>query len=1584
MKRFYTKGAMSAVVVATALLATTATAERWHALRPGAEEPGVLKPIKDSERRPAARYLRSIGLTDPNDKLQPVGDGLQFVSEVRGKRHSSTLTRTIQNPRANLYAIMPRHLTMTEARHAKLISINSSALSSRDVYSGAQYCQVYGDVDYAFQGSAYKDGILYVPQAQGGLIPSGYVWNEIELSTGRIVDSHSFDMNSDSQVYSLAWNPAKQVFYGLTTSNDTPSNLVKVDPKDWSLTMLGRVSTNSVGAIIYNPTDTKMYAFDEDNNVMEVDISDGQKNGRAIPVGTLEIDYTVFPFKSGAAAIAYSPMDQCYVAIYRDQENGNAYITIDPETWEVFDIGYISGSASQGFISSIVCTDELAAMEAPELPAMADIVFNTNQLSGKMTVTAPTTTYYGLAIPESTAVKTKVSIDGNVIFTRDLKPGESATFDVNTTEGMHTFTTICSIGEYDSPVRKQTKYVGNDVPVAPTNVSLSGKVLSWRAPGNVGVNLGYVDVAGFTYDVYIDGKKQNASPISGTSYTLDANISQDSHKISVTATSHNRTSAKATIERVFGAALNLPFSVMPTAEQSSLFTVINATNDAFAWMYTTSKNDPNRSGMIYPMSLYEDADDWLVLPLLHFDKSDILYQYSFEVNSVDRYESLESFDIFIGKTTNAEDFTNLIYGIDDYNVTINPKTVAVNFAVPEPGDYYVALHCRSTKALAGKGMFTSNHTVKALDGQNSAVPGNPENVVVNAAPKAALALNITLKLPTVDLIGNPLPADKYLTAHATCGNNTGEISGLPGSEVSFSCNVPALGFNTVEIYISNDNGDGLHTTYRRYVGIDRPLPPQNITYVTSEDNMSMTLSWDAPGEVGFNGGYVDPSQLSYDIYMRTSAQVYETVGSTKNTTYTFSPEDKSLSIYILGPVSVSPGGISQNALFQRDALGTPFEIPMAEEFNTVAFNYSHTLYRFMAEGEYAGSRWENHNGCENYGLPGCQENQGALMAFSESGAPTKACLYLPKAETKGFKEGVNISLKYWDYSLCPSDIEIWGRHSKDQTFKKVHTFKANRPMKGEWVTANAELPAEFHDNSWIELQIRCSLRGGDTEYFVLDNYEIAPLLEHDIKVNALNVPEYIQVGSRMQVRVPVLNSGTERSSVKLRIQLLMPDGNLVEERSTNFTIRPNELMERTVSFDINGDFSKHDYLKIKAIAEADPDEIPSNNERVATVNVYHSQLPTVSSLRGEANREENTASLSWRAPQTSYGNLQDFELETPFQNTESFGGWKNIDVDGGVPSDIGSGSLALNWPGIEQPSAWTVIDPSKTVFKDDARLQAHSGSKCILARPLYIRDEESEQHQASDWLISPELQVGSNPQTISFWYNTISATEKEYVYIWVSFTGNNLDPDKATETQNGDFYRMRPFSKIGEKGWEYVEYELPVGTKYFALVYSSFAASGAMLDDISFIPASMGSWDIDHYAVLRDCQEFGEEVLADNLTETSFIDKEYPAEFGGAKYFVRTYVRDAQGNVLEGPRSNMADLRFDVSGVNAIEILQGVAGGKGEISFVGLAGHTLNVYGADGKLVKVINPTAAYQTAAFEKGLYLVVDGKKTAKVLVK
>ncbi len=1565
---FLNSVAVAIGISAMTILPVSAQVSGWHRL--GEVQPESKKEFVRPQKSPETKFLERRGVTNPNARIQPVIEG-EFALPTIKQSPARIIKKSVENPRGHFYGVVPRHGAMETREQAFLASIDPVSLTCYPLYYGGQYVGALGEYDYMLVGSAVRNGKLYAYENYYDVPDFNSVWHVIDLQTGNEEQTINFGSSSLANAYSMTWDPEADLFYILRVNNDdSNSHLVVVDPRDWSLKYIKDLGANHYcPSIVYNPMDKQTYVFDLENRVYTID----PKTAVLTQAGELDADYSLFvDYANGA--MCYSPMDQQFILLYRDVNQGtHSLLMIDPETWEVADLGVLGGR-SDVYISSIVCNDEFAEADAPELPQEMTFNFVKNATSGSIEFTVPSLTYYGVEIPASTPVKTVITDNGAEIYSASLKPGEKVTKNFTLTEDVHNLSLVCSINNKVSPARKQVLCVGNDNPMAPADLYLNNMVLTWSAPGEVGEHNGYVDTSKLTYDIYVDDVRQNQTPVTECSYRLTA-AGQDTQRvdIKVVANANNKSSNPGVLNTVFGNGYTIPFSMMPTKEQSELFTVENTNDDYFFWHYTTLADDASKGGMIISMSTVIDHNDWLFLPLLNFTNADVMYQLSFNIASAKNYDSIQSFDIALASRPSSGDIKRVVYSVDEYAITPEQKTFTINFCPPSAGTYFIGIHDRGLKANEAKGMFLTNFKVIALDGTSSAVPENPSNVNITPYQDGTNGATLAITLPTKDLLGNALPSGQNITATVKCGNFENSATGTPGSTVNVAVDAPTLGFQNFDVTLSNAHGAGMLSTYRAYVGIDVPLPPVNIRRTVASDNMSMQLVWDAPGNVGEHGGFVDVNNLLYEIYVRAGIQ-YAKVGSTNKTNIKFETSESKQSSFVTGPAARNEAGLSSYSVFVQEVLGKPYEMPIVEEFNTTNFNY--TPYSKFTQNEFSNSEWENIGAPAGLGLTNCNPVQGTLVGYGNAAGPGK--VRFPKISTEGYEE-INFKLRYWSYLLSPA-IEVYVR-----TFDKQEEFlleKFNtRSVGGQWIEKVIKLPAELCNQPWVEFSIRASFTGAPNEYLVIDSWEVSADCDYDLKMMEIEGPTQVSIGNVPEYTITVSNAGHIRNSGEITTELLQTNGTVVAtEKSVIPNINPSQTFSTKVKFDIGGEFLGRNNYQIRATVKSNNDELPFNNVRTLIVDVKDCQLPVVNLLRGQLNQTGDQATITWMNPSTSYGNFQDFEIEEPYKLTDKIGAWQNIDFDKGVPTRLGAseGGVELTWEDSNLPCAWTVVNPHDWGFDLEDRLKPHSGNQYIMARSI-VSPDEANPNMAADWLISPEVKGGTE---ISFMYTTLASDYTEYVYLYYSSTGTELDPVNATHLVNGDFIRLRSFSKVGSEGWEKCTYQLPSDAKYFALVYSSYDCLAAMIDDISFTPLNDQKWDIDHFELHRVI-DGNDEIIVENTLDRRIVDPNFPLD-KSVNYYVLTYVNH-EGRIIPGPKSNIVTLLGpDYDGVNSITALDGIYAGKGYINLQGYAGKTLKVFSTDGRLVMTVNPRNDNARFSIDRGMYIITEGRGTAKVIVK
>ncbi|MDE6668555.1 MAG: choice-of-anchor J domain-containing protein [Muribaculaceae bacterium] len=1476
----------------------------------------------------------------------------------------------VAQPRGSLCGVVASFRGIQSASQSYWGEIDPVSGKVENMFSGSYLADIQ---NYDIQGGAIRNGILYIADVLTSIVAGAQVeniiWRRVDLATGDELTPIYFGEDYAAYAYSMTYDPDKDMFHILSLDQSTYSFglYATIDPSDgFAVQSHGLLSRNNfLGSIVYNPADTQIYVFDYYNQVFTID----QATDSLIEMGTVDEDYTLVRYQT-ATAMTYSPLDRSFVACYPDEFTESIKLLfIDDETYSVTESASLY--PDNPYLSLLCCTDPYAELEAPAMPAEAIFDFTGAALTGNITITAPELTYGRLPI-EQPQVRMVFEVDGNVVFDTEVPVGESRTFAYEGTEGVHETTVTAKIGDKSSPARKSVLCLGNDIPCTPTMLKAENGLLTWEPVGAKGINNGFVDTAAVTYDVFENGVKINDTLLTECSFRLDTDRDLSRLSIGVTASANGLTSEPASLSLLLGNAMPLPFEMVPTKEEFSLFQSFDANGDDTTFGYRRNMD----TGDYYvgiDISSTSGADDWLFLPLLAFDKPETLYNLSFSYSNLTRYEVTENLSVYIGRSADPQSMTQLIYsGQNLYEPS--PITISQRFALPEAGDYYVGFHCTSRNSY---GVVIGNFRVESLEGYSAQAPATPE-VSAKAAPAGALKADVTIKAPVVDLVGNALDADDMITYTVTCGEATSKLDLLPGTSGEVSVDVPASGYNSFSVIGTNSKGEGISTNHRLYVGIDRPLAPRNIRYSTSADNMTITMTWDKPEAVGENGGYVDVDNLEYRIYV-VEGVAYNHVGTTRECSYSYTVPTTPQHQYHIGPAAINEMGESRYSLFTRETLGTPNPIPLVENFSSNGFAYEPVSYTMS--GEFINSFVESIGSVLSMGTGVSTDfNSGGLVIFNTGSVPTKAELVFPKVTTSASQK-TGFKLRWLDWKYTPT-FSLWARRYGAETLVKLADFEAERPEQGTWKEDIVVLSDGFDDASWVEFRVHADLSTEAKEYGFIDAYELLQNVENDLKVASVTGVTEATVGDEVNFHVRVINAGLEVMNGSLTTTVTDAAGNVLLSESDNIRrLQSNREYLKNVSFDIQAEYLANAPLTVTATVEADEDEVPENDTLSARLEIKAHEAPVVTDLTAERT-VNNTVDLAWSEPDLTFGGNDGFEMAEPFVVADYIGQWRNIDFDGRTCWIVNG----LEWPNNREPSAWMTIDAEALNIMGDARLAPHSGSQYLMARSCEYDEESGDgMVQASDWLVSPEVAGGTE---VTFWLGSISVDYTEYVEVWWSATEPEFDPyvpvtpdengSVQSSSTNGSFKRLRTFSKSGDEGWEFVNFTLPAEARYFALRYASFDSFGAMIDDLVYTPARLFSWEVAGYKVLRTVDGI-QETIADDVQSTSWTDNN-PVN-GVASYNVITTVLN-NGFRKDGPRSNTASVGSAL--VDDLRALEGVYGVTGAIVAEGLTGQALAIYAVDGKLMQYVNLTSDRQSIPMPSGVYIVKAGNALAKVMVK
>lgn len=280
--------------------------------------------------------------------------------------------------------------------------------------------------------------------------------------------------------------------------------------------------------------------------------------------------------------------------------------------------------------------------------------------------------------------------------------------------------------------------------------------------------------------------------------------------------------------------------------------------------------------------------------------------------------------------------------------------------------------------------------------------------------------------------------------------------------------------------------------------------------------------------------------------------------------------------------------------------------------------------------------------------------------------------------------------------------------------------------------------------------------------------------------------------------------------------------------------------------------------------------------------------------------------------------------------------------------------------------AWMVMNSDSLVehglWSETNPLTGHSGSQYLAS----FSTNYMEAINNADWLISPN--ISSQNPNITFWARRVNNNnEKEWLAVKYSTT------DKRTSS----FMPLPSDTVITDltTTWQEYTFDLPEGTKYFALenVGVTIGEGDLMpfaifIDDLSYTPVE-ADLDVEGYRIYRD----GKLIATVGADATSYID----ADASDGKQ--HTYQVTVVYNLGESALSNA--FTVITSGINAIAAQNGVFVKDGHIEVVGADGKDVTIFTLGGARIASSNGSASLSVAS---GAYLVKIGNKAVKVVVK
>ena len=309
--------------------------------------------------------------------------------------------------------------------------------------------------------------------------------------------------------------------------------------------------------------------------------------------------------------------------------DGNAYLVeLNPQTGAQIKKEFIDNEMQ---LLGMGIPYQYVADGAPSYPrafkATADAK---GALSAQLSWTTPSVNYLGAKLSSLTG--TKVYRNDQLVYTStETAQGKSVAWtDRPSTDGYYIYKVVPYNAAGDGVYKEFAAYVGEDLPGAPQNVTLTthggNAEITWAAPAE-GQHGGYFDNASVKYNVV--RMPDNKVVVEGTTSlrATDAVSVQKGYSYIVTAVNKKGVGASATSKTMsFGPEDSVPFtSSLTTQDDFDRWVTADKNNDGNTWTFykPTQTTTYDRCD--------QNADDWLYTPALKFEKGktyQVRYTYS--------------------------------------------------------------------------------------------------------------------------------------------------------------------------------------------------------------------------------------------------------------------------------------------------------------------------------------------------------------------------------------------------------------------------------------------------------------------------------------------------------------------------------------------------------------------------------------------------------------------------------------------------------------------------------------------------------------------------------------------------------------------------------------------------------------------------------------------------------------------------------------------------------------------------------------------------------------------------------------------
>lgn len=973
-----------------------------------------------------------------------------------------------------------------------------------------------------------------------------YGYYVIDFETGELEDFDYIELyDTDVYIYMSAYNSNDGRIYGYAyywPEGSYPEIYwISADFDDLENAELVKYAEDDYCySLCYNQAEQCFYGVNINQEFVMIDLEGNQTVVAEVP----EADY----MDSYVTGLVWDPAGNLFYWTYNDIDGEAGLFSITPDGEFEFITDYPSGQEFTYFVT----TNVYVASDKPQTPTVESYSFEGASLEGTVTFGIPTEYGDGNELPEE--VDYVALLDNEEYSSGTVETGSDLTIDFEVDEaGFHVFGLYISADGFDSGTGSVRLYVGNDTPMAPTNVTLTSTEISWKAVTE-GVNGGYVDPAQVSYIVYLNDEKLGETNNTSYAISLPSDAPLTANEAAVVAVFDGKESKPGLSNRLLaGAAYTVPMYLVPTEREFETMTVYDANGDGVTWSYVA---DDHAVRVSYSEP-DEPMNDYLFLPPIEITSSENYYNVSLESTLRSFAYNKEYLSVEYATAPNPDAIKGTI--IEAYTPSYKIKEANWDvteglWKVDEPGVYYIALHCTSEGDMFGieaRDFKVENTSVSIYS------PNSVTDLKAVPAANGALEAIVSFVFPTETLMGLPLATDADLTAEITLDTTDGKytLSGKPGSEASVKVTT-IQGNNTIFVEVVNGDVTSPKESVEVYTGISVPSTPQNLSAEVAPDMLSVLITWDAVTTSATEGGYIDPATVTYSVYeyidygMFTDWELVEGDITTNSYLLTL-PEGAEQDMHVYGVTSSNEAGSNGYiSVLNNIYLGAAYTLPLELEISS--------------DGAITPSPWITYKSLEdetftagwfldylNFYIPDA-EAETTMVGFAQGSLPCKGALGVPRFSTKDCS-GVEMVLTHgMGLDKCP--FTVWGMKYGDKDMIKVGAYEATSddPTMGQ---STFTLPESLMNQDWVQIYIFPEFNTSK-DLFLLNGCLISPKTG---SVETLKGTESIQAGKET-----IIVKGFEGQHITIyTVDGMTVVNGVVESPEVRYTVYPGIYIVKT-------------------------------------------------------------------------------------------------------------------------------------------------------------------------------------------------------------------------------------------------------------------------------------------------------------------------------------------------------------------------------------------------------------------------------------